>query len=1148
MEKSFLKITKLSLAISMAFSVFACAPIKNLNSTSPQTELNSKIGAKGVLSINLSNLFKNKGFNTKGTFADVKIKQLKIEVYGSDISTKIIKHVDWVGGSFNQTVNIDIPQGKNRVVSVTGVDDIGQPISRLMSVADIYANTTSTAVINYGTTAVARVLNNILNSNNKSVVDKLDIERLKRLITNITGYRDFDNTYFSNAGANPSPSQIDVFSISDRIIANDGYIDPDNTTDLKNKLAFGKLKVYVKDKSGNAVLSNVNLAVNDITGNAPVKVNNYSNIDVDQGVWEISAKVYINSNGTTINFPLNTTEERNLILNGGGILYAKQQIVVRGTQEQEINLNLTNLKVKEIQLFKDEKKLDNYETEINNPQDLDARVFYDDDSYSRDQVVWEINDSSVATITSSGVITGLKRASTNLKLISILDKDKTASFSINFKDPGLAPIINSFTGGPAGLLTIFGRNFDDQVPLNNIVKINGYKADVVEVTTEYIKVTIPNGGAVGSGKVTIENTNGSKTSDNIFVGNPIQATAGQTVVAGSFIMGSLNSAQMAGLNDLLTELTKEAKINLLLANPTNIYPSITTSGVAVSTLTSAQIKFIADFISFNSTTFATDVANATAGTTLTQLLSNSKYHDLENKLNLLSIDAGSVLAIDITPTLRNYILTKLPTINAATFTADITNAKDTDSLSVILNDPKYILQKDAIDKYLKDLTGQIKEVPSFSVLASSLSDTQIQKIADYTGISYNTIKSDVQAIKNLDKNSVQESKTKLINLFANAKYHTQETNITTLINTPATIDLPLTLNMNISSITAPQLDFLADYLGINKTILGNDITFATKGTTFAQFFANAKYHSADNVGLNTTSTIANLNAGMKSYISQMAKINTSVLDLALPNITQTDTVFNTFQTLKDFAKNNSAIYGASEGPMVLVNLSQFTMDSTEVNNLDFKKFMDADGYNKREYWTDAGWNWKLSNNISQPLYWLDSKYNQDNQPVVGVSWYEAYAYSKWVGKRLPTEAEWEFSAKGVTTNTSPWGNKLYPWGNTKPTGANTFTNGFFGSDGSADGFKFTGPVVSMPNGNTPVTALSNMSGNVMEWVSDWYDYGYYGRSSDFTNPQGPVNGSFKSVRGGSWTHSADELRASYRELFLRPESRNLNLGFRCAKN
>ena len=1385
MEKSFLKITKLSLAISMAFSVFACAPIKNLNSTLPQKELNSKISAKGVLSINLSNLFKNKGFNTKGTFSDVKIKQLKIEVYGSDISTKIIKHVDWVGGSFNQTVNIDIPQGKNRIVSVTGVDDIGQPISRLMSVVDIYANTTSTAVINYGTTAVARVLNNILNSNNKSVVDKLDIERLKRLITNITGYRDFDNTYFSNAGANPSPSEIDVFSISDRIIANDGYIDPDNTTDLKNKLAFGKLKVYVKDKSGNAVLSNVNLAVNDITGKAPVKVNNYSNIDVDQGVWEISAKVYINSNGTTINFPLNTTEERNLILNGGGILYAKQQIFVRGTQEQEINLNLTNLKVKEIQLFKDEKKLDNYETEINNPQDLDARVFYDDDSYSRDQVVWEINDSSVATITSAGVITGLKRASTNLKLISILDKDKTASFSINFKDPGLAPVINSFTGGPAGLLTIFGRNFDDQVPLNNIVKINGYKADVVEVTTEYIKVTIPNGGAVGSGKITVENTNGLKISDNIFVGNPILSIGGLTIAstpASGFIMGSLNSVQVVGVNYLLEELTRENRINQLIAPvPTIVYPSVTLNTGLVSALTAGQIKFIADYINFNSTTFANDVANAPAGTTLSQLLANTKYHDVENKINLLSIDSGSVLAEDIMPmpgfkqittvpdlttplsltvttlngdallgattitlnntstisvgqsikinnqtlniqavngnnitftpallsaatdkspvlqsfiapiaagattlpltssaeiavgqklsinneivsvtsvnllgntvtftppltksvvstalipqdvlllvyqpittvngnafagattitlnstsnisvgqniainnqtlniqalngnnitftpalsgnistgtnvlkssssTLRDYIISKLPGLPSTTadlFTADITAQKTGATLSSILTHIKYLADKVFIDNYIKDLTGQIKEVPSFGVLASSLTDIQIQKIADYTGLNYDTIKADVLAIKASDLVSITQSKVKLINLFSNPKYHVQNTNIKNLLANPTIIDSPLLGTTLVSKMTSAHIDFLANQLLINRNVLSNDLAVAPSGTTFAQFFASSKYHGADNAGLTTSTTLAGVNAGIKSYITQIAKISTPVLDIGF-STAPPDTVFNTLTALKNYVTTNNTVtgnntvYGASEGPMVAVNLSQFTMDSSEVNNLEFKKFMDADGYNKREYWTDAGWNWKLSNSITQPLYWSDSRYNQDNQPVVGVSWYESYAYAKWAGKRLPTEAEWEFAAKGISTAASPWGNKLYPWGNTNPRTAPTnLTNGFFGSDGSADGFKFTGPVVSLPAGNS-LSGLSNMSGNVMEWVSDWYDYQYYGRSSDFTNPQGPVNGSFKSVRGGSWTHSADELRASYRELFLRPESRNLNLGFRCVKN
>ncbi|MFN8673225.1 MAG: SUMF1/EgtB/PvdO family nonheme iron enzyme [Candidatus Sericytochromatia bacterium] len=1141
MEKSLSKLANISISFIMAISVFACSDTKNINNTLPNHN-NSLSYVKnnqntGVLSINLSNIFSNK-LTTKGSFNDTKIKQIKIEVFAVDITDKIIRNVDWLGGTLNQTVNIDIPQGKNRVVSVTGVDAIGQPIARLMTVTDIYANTTSTAIINYGTTAVARILNNILDSNNRAVAGKIDIERLKRLVSNLTNYRESDSTFFG-----VDPTKIDVFSISDRIISNDGYIDPDNTTDLKNNLDYGNLKVYVKDKSGNAIMSNVNLAINDISGKAITPQNNYNKMQVDQGIWEVSAKVYINSNGTTINFPLNTTDERNLILNGGGILYAKQRVIVKGTQEQEVTLNLSNLKVKEVQFFKDEKKLDSYQNEINNPQDIDARVIYEDDSYSRDQVIWELGDNSVATVTPSGMLTGLKRSSTSLKATSILNKDKSLSISVNFTDPGLAPIINSFTGGPTGVLTIYGKNFDDQVPINNIVKINGYKADVIEVTTDYIKVTIPNNGAVGIGRITVENLNGSKISDNIFNGNPIQTTGGVTITPpnNGFIQGSLNAIQMGAINDFLTELTREQRINQILANPTAVYPGLASTNVAVSTLTSAQIKFISDYIF--QTSFATDVANAATGTTLGQLLNNTtKYYNQENLINALCIDNSSVLIKDMNTRLVNYVLSKLPTVDATTFRADVAAAKDTDSLSTILANVKYVAQKTEIDNYLKDLKGQIKDVPSFSVLVTSLTDLQIQSIVNFTGLDYQTIKNDVEAEKLLDKTNLTPSKKKLINLFSSDKYHQPNINLTNLLNNSNTVDTPLTSTMDVRNVTSPQLDFLASYLSLNKTSLGNDMTFSTKGTNLNQFFSASKYHGADNVGLNTTTTVNGINAAIKTYISNMTKISTAVLDIAVPNLTQTDTVFKSFQDLKDYATNNSVIYGPSEGPMVAINLSQFSMDSTEVSNADFKKFMDADGYNKREYWDDAGWNWKIANNINQPLYWNDSKYNQDNQPVVGVSWYEAYAYSKWVGKRLPTESEWELSSKGSSTTQFPWNNKLYPWGNTKPDQNTTLANGFFGSDGSADGFKFTAPVVSFTTNN-----ISNLSGNVMEWVNDWYDYGYYGRTSDFTNPKGPVNGTFKIVRGGAWNHSKDELRASYRELYLKPESRNLNLGFRCVK-
>ena len=111
-----------------------------------------------------------------------------------------------------------------------------------------------------------------------------------------------------------------------------------------------------------------------------------------------------------------------------------------------------------------------------------------------------------------------------------------------------------------------------------------------------------------------------------------------------------------------------------------------------------------------------------------------------------------------------------------------------------------------------------------------------------------------------------------------------------------------------------------------------------------------------------------------------------------------------------------------------VDLTGFWIDKTEVTNESYKKFMDAGGYQKEEYWSADGWKWVQANHITQPLFWDDSRYNAPQQPVVGVSWWEASAYAKWAGKRLPSEYEWELAAEGTDGRWWPWGNE---WDSTK---------------------------------------------------------------------------------------------------------------------
>ena len=175
-------------------------------------------------------------------------------------------------------------------------------------------------------------------------------------------------------------------------------------------------------------------------------------------------------------------------------------------------------------------------------------------------------------------------------------------------------------------------------------------------------------------------------------------------------------------------------------------------------------------------------------------------------------------------------------------------------------------------------------------------------------------------------------------------------------------------------------------------------------------------------------------------------------------------------------------------------------------------------------------------------YYRDPIYN--DYPVIFVNWFHAEAFCSWRGARLPTEAEWEraaaFNADQGIRYDYPWGDEFNgefvnfcdvncPIADRDPT--------------FDDGYGDTAPVGSYPEG-VSASSTYDMSGNVMEWVSDWYDSDYYEVSTE-TNPQGPLEGEFKSLRGGSWLSNQDEVRGSGRGSF-NPTVSRANLGFRCA--
>lgn len=241
-----------------------------------------------------------------------------------------------------------------------------------------------------------------------------------------------------------------------------------------------------------------------------------------------------------------------------------------------------------------------------------------------------------------------------------------------------------------------------------------------------------------------------------------------------------------------------------------------------------------------------------------------------------------------------------------------------------------------------------------------------------------------------------------------------------------------------------------------------------------------------------------------------------------------------------------------EGPAHDVTVSSFWIDATEVTVAEFARFVE-----EARFRTDAerfGWSGVFDTRSKR---WMkvagadwrhpegpDSPPARPIEPVTQVSWADAVAYSRWCGKRLPTEAEWERAARGhLRSAPFAWGDQIRPGGH--PV-ANWWQGAFPENDTGEDGFRGRSPVGSFPpNG----FGLYDVSGNVWEWCSDWFDPHYY-RDSPGKNPRGPSTGAERSMRGGSWLCSEDYC-ARYRvaaRSHATPDSGLNNLGFRCARS
>ena len=215
---------------------------------------------------------------------------------------------------------------------------------------------------------------------------------------------------------------------------------------------------------------------------------------------------------------------------------------------------------------------------------------------------------------------------------------------------------------------------------------------------------------------------------------------------------------------------------------------------------------------------------------------------------------------------------------------------------------------------------------------------------------------------------------------------------------------------------------------------------------------------------------------------------------------------------------------SSEQPQHEVRLTHgYWIDQYEVTNAAFQAFIDAGGYTTRDYWSEAGWAW-LSKQSSHKECLYQKATDKADQPCVKVTWYEAAAYAKWRGGRLPTEAEWEYAARGPQA-------LIYPWGNTfDSANANVLED---------IGLK---PVGSYPDGKSWVNAF-DLAGNAMEWVQDWLDTRYY-QQGVRDDPTGPVTGSIKIEKGGWWGSNLYVARSAYRHFEDPPEYADQHIGFR----
>jgi iron(II)-dependent oxidoreductase len=227
-----------------------------------------------------------------------------------------------------------------------------------------------------------------------------------------------------------------------------------------------------------------------------------------------------------------------------------------------------------------------------------------------------------------------------------------------------------------------------------------------------------------------------------------------------------------------------------------------------------------------------------------------------------------------------------------------------------------------------------------------------------------------------------------------------------------------------------------------------------------------------------------------------------------------------------------------------VEVSPFRIAATPVTNAEFQAFVEDGGYRRRECWGRRGWDWRRREGAEHPAFWrregqgwFERRFDlvvplEAWHPVVHVNWYEAEAYCRWAGRRLPTEAEWEMAA---TFDPATGRKRRFPWGDASPTPERA--NLDYCAGGTLD-------VRALPAGDSPV-GCRQMIGNVWEWVADTFRP-YPGFVCDpYKEYSQPHFGEKNVLKGGGWTTRSRLVRGTWRNFFKR-QRRNVFAGFRTA--